>query len=216
MTKTVDLYWSMRNPLCWMVADKLMGLSKEYDFEINPKVMYPLAERSPDYFSEANLVNIRYLVNDINRYAEQHGFDHHWPDPDPIVQDLENFKIADEQPHIERIVRLGIQAKRCGKGMLFLREFAQMIFTGTKNWHEGDHIELCAERCDLNYEQMVAAITGHEVDHDAQANQHADDLIAAGHYNIPTMIYEGEIFFGPDRVDTLLWRMKQQGLKKRQ
>ena len=110
---------------------------------------------------------------------------------------------------------MAIQAKRRGKGMLFLREFAQMIFTGTKNWHQGDNSKQCAERCGLDYQQMVSAIEGDESSHDAQAQQHAEDLIAAGHYNIPTMIYQGEIFFGPDRVDTLLWRMKQHGLKKR-
>ena len=216
MTKVVDLYWSMRNPLCWMIADKLMALSTEYDFDINPKVMYPLTERGPDYYSDANLVNIRYLVTEINRYAEQHDFDHHWPDPDPIVQDLASWVIAEEQPYIARIVRLAIQAKRQGKGMEFLREFAQMIFGGTKQWDKGDHIKHCAQRCGLDYQEMVTAIEGDEVSHDAQAEQHATELIAAGHYNIPTMIYQGEIFFGPDRVDTLMWRMKQHGLKRRQ
>jgi 2-hydroxychromene-2-carboxylate isomerase len=38
---------------------------------------------------------------------------------------------------------------------------------------------------------------------------------AAGHWGVPLMAFEGEPFFGQDRVDHLIWRMKQHGLRKR-
>ena len=37
----------------------------------------------------------------------------------------------------------------------------------------------------------------------------------AGHWGVPTMVFEGEPFFGQDRLDVLLWRLKQNGLKER-
>jgi len=36
---------------------------------------------------------------------------------------------------------------------------------------------------------------------------------AAGHWGVPLMVFEGEPFFGQDRVDALLWRMEQRGLQ---
>jgi 2-hydroxychromene-2-carboxylate isomerase len=45
------------------------------------------------------------------------------------------------------------------------------------------------------------------------ANQR--DLEAAGHWGVPTMVFEGEPFFGQDRIDLLLWRMRQRGLQRR-
>ena len=39
-------------------------------------------------------------------------------------------------------------------------------------------------------------------------------LEAAGHWGVPTMVYEGEPFFGQDRIDTLRWRLKNAGLKR--
>ena len=44
----------------------------------------------------------------------------------------------------------------------------------------------------------------------SQANQR--ELEAAGHWGVPTMVFDGEPFFGQDRIDLLLWRMRQHGL----
>jgi 2-hydroxychromene-2-carboxylate isomerase len=45
------------------------------------------------------------------------------------------------------------------------------------------------------------------------ANQEAQR--AAGHYGVPLMALEGEPFFGQDRFDQLVWRLKQKGLQAR-
>ena len=35
---------------------------------------------------------------------------------------------------------------------------------------------------------------------------------AAGHWGVPLMVFNGEPFFGQDRIDMLVWRMSQHGL----
>ena len=50
-------------------------------------------------------------------------------------------------------------------------------------------------------------------DADIDANQHA--LAAAGHWGVPTFVFEGEPFFGEDRIDTLRWRLGKVGLARR-
>jgi len=32
---------------------------------------------------------------------------------------------------------------------------------------------------------------------------------------VPTMVFEGEPFFGQDRLDLLVWRLEQHGLARR-
>ena len=39
-------------------------------------------------------------------------------------------------------------------------------------------------------------------------------LEAAGHWGVPTMVYEGEPFFGQDRIETLRWRLEKAGLRR--
>ena len=40
-------------------------------------------------------------------------------------------------------------------------------------------------------------------------------LEAAGHWGVPTMVFEGEPFFGQDRIELLLWRLRQYGVERR-
>ena len=48
---------------------------------------------------------------------------------------------------------------------------------------------------------------------EVRANQAAEE--AAGHWGTPCLVFDGEPFFGQDRIDMALWRMKQNGLKPR-
>jgi 2-hydroxychromene-2-carboxylate isomerase len=45
-----------------------------------------------------------------------------------------------------------------------------------------------------------------------EANQQA--LAAAGHWGVPTVVFDGEHFFGEDRIDTLRWRLDKQALRR--
>ena len=38
-------------------------------------------------------------------------------------------------------------------------------------------------------------------------------LAKSGHWGVPTFVFEGEPFFGEDRVDTLRWRLGKQALQ---
>ncbi|MHC4783565.1 MAG: 2-hydroxychromene-2-carboxylate isomerase, partial [Planctomycetota bacterium] len=40
-----------------------------------------------------------------------------------------------------------------------------------------------------------------------------EDLERSGHWGVPTFVFNGEPFFGEDRVETLCWRLAGQGLK---
>ena len=37
----------------------------------------------------------------------------------------------------------------------------------------------------------------------------------AGHWGVPLMVFQGEPFFGQDRIEDLTWRMRQHGLVER-
>jgi 2-hydroxychromene-2-carboxylate isomerase len=63
-----------------------------------------------------------------------------------------------------------------------------------------------ADECGLDGKALVAAATTPEV---KQALAGATErAIAAGAFGVPTFEYEGELFWGADRVDSLLWRLE--------
>lgn len=51
------------------------------------------------------------------------------------------------------------------------------------------------------------------LDAEIAANQQA--LEDAGHWGVPTLVFDGEPFFGQDRIAIARWRMEQKGLEKR-
>ena len=50
---------------------------------------------------------------------------------------------------------------------------------------------------------------------DAEIGQNQAALEASGHWGVPTLVFNGEPFFGQDRIDMAIWRMEQEGLVRR-
>lgn len=215
MTLQADLYWSFRSPYSYLAIGRYRALTEAYDLTITLKPVYPLAIRQPDFFERNHPNWLGYTVRDIARLSQFLGVPMAPPRPDPIVQDIATRRIAAEQPYIFRLVRLGQAAARRGRGLEFCDEAARLIWGGIQNWHEGDHLAEAAERAGLDLAELDAeAETDAEaLDAEIAANQEA--LETAGHWGVPTLVFQGEPFFGQDRIALAQWRMEQAGLKPR-
>jgi 2-hydroxychromene-2-carboxylate isomerase len=215
MTLAADLYYSFRSPYSYLAIGRYRECAALYDLDIALRPVYPLAIRQPDFFERSHPNWLRYMFADVFRVAQFQGIPFGAPRPDPIVQDPTTRKIAAEQPYIRRMTRLGQAASRRGRGVEFAHEVGQLIWGGAENWHEGDHLAGAAARAGLDLAELDAEVAGDAaaLDADIAANQAA--LEAAGHWGVPTLVFEGEPFFGQDRIEMALWRMQQKGLAKR-
>lgn len=215
MTLRADLYWSFRSPYSWLAIGRYRAMTEAWDLEIDLKPVYPLAIRQPDFFERNHPNWLPYSFRDVIRLAQFHGIPLAAPRPDPIVQDFATRRIAAEQPYIFRLVRLGQAAARQGKGLVFCAEVARLIWGGTENWHEGDHLAEAAARAGLDLAALDAEVLSdaEALDAEVAANQAA--LEASGHWGVPTLVFQGEPFFGQDRIDVALWRMQAAGLVSR-
>ena len=99
--------------------------------------------------------------------------------------------------------------------MAFAHEAAQLIWGGADNWHEGDHLAGAAERAGLALAELDAEIAAQPEDFDTQIAANQQALEEAGHWGVPTLVFDGEPFFGQDRIDMVKWRMEQKGLEPR-
>lgn len=211
-----DLYYSFRSPYSYLATGRIVDLARKYDVDVNFRPVYPLAVRKPDFFQDVNPLWPRYVLTDIVRVAQMLEIPLGWPQPDPIVQDPATLEVSKDQPYIHRLVRLGIAAAREGKGLAFADEVSRVIWSGeVRNWHEGDHLEKAADRAGLDLAEMDQAIAEKPEHYDGIAAENLKALTEAGHWGVPTMVFQGEPFFGQDRIDVLIWRMKQHGLAER-
>jgi 2-hydroxychromene-2-carboxylate isomerase len=217
MSLQFDLYWSFRSPYSYLATGRLAALVREYDVLANVRPVYPIAVRDPDFFKRVNPMWPPYLLRDTLRIAQMNGIPYGWPRPDPIVQDIAQGVIATEQPYIHRLTRLGVAAVERGRGLPFIDEVSRVIWSGeVDGWHEGDHLADATARAGLSLEELDAAIEAAPERYEAMIEQNQKDHAAAGHWGVPTMVFEGEPFFGQDRVEHLVWRMQQRGLARRQ
>jgi 2-hydroxychromene-2-carboxylate isomerase len=216
MTLSFDLFWSFRSPYSYLATPRLVDMERDYDLHINVRPVYPLAVRSGDFFEKQKPLWIPYLLRDTYRIAEMLGLPYRWPRPDPVVVDPMTRAGVPNQPYIHRLTRLGCAAAEAGRGLPFLYEMSALIWSGNVDgWHEGDHMAKATAGAGLDLATLDAKITADADKYEAviQENQIAHQ--ASGHWGVPTCAFEGEPFFGQDRLDVLLWRLKQHGLKER-
>ena len=201
MTLTADIFWSFRSPYSYLATRRYRALGERYDLELTLRPVYPLAIRQPDFFEKNHPSWLRYTLTDVFRLAQYLDIPIASPRPDPIVQDLATRTIAAEQPYIYRITRMSQIAAREGKSLAFCDEVSRLIWGGTAGWHEDDHLAGAAERAGLDLATLdaIALAEPDALDAEIAANQAA--LEAAGHWGVPTLVFNGEPFFGQDRID---------------
>lgn len=214
----IDVFWSFRSPWSYLATKRIRGMKEQYDLDVNFRPVYPIAIRTADFFNQVNPLWMGYLLTDVFRVAEFLDLPFTWPNPDPVVQmtdDQGKFVTGKDQPYIYRLTKLGIVAANQGKGIEFADEVSRLIWGGTLNWDQGDELAKATQRAGLDLESMdqIVKLDGDNLESQIQDNQ--DDHHKAGHWGVPTCVYQGEPFFGQDRLDVLLWRLKQAGLKER-
>lgn len=216
MTLSFDLFWSFRSPYCYLALDRILAIHRDYAVEVVVRPVYPMAVRAPDFFKHVNPLYRPYHTLDSKRVAAFLGVPFRRPLPDPVVMDMQTNKIAAEQPYIHRLTRLGQAAAMAGKGLEFLDEVSRILWDGgTDNWHRGEHLAKAMTRAGLDAATLEREVAADPATYDGliEANQAAH--AAAGHWGVPLMAFAGEPFYGQDRVETLLWRMRQKGLQRR-
>jgi 2-hydroxychromene-2-carboxylate isomerase len=210
----LDIYWSFRSPYSWLAIDRLAAIVRDYDVAARFCFVRPLAMREPTFFERNRPQWLPYLFKDVMRESARLGVPFFPPRPDPITMDLGSGKVAPEQPLMEMLMRLGLAAEESeGKGLPFAREAARRIWGGTENWPERAHMEAAAEEAGLSLGALERYADANEAALKARmAANEAAQLIH--HWGVPLMVLDDEPFFGQDRLDSLVWRLDQKGVKR--
>ena len=215
MSPGIEVFWPFRSPYSYLATGRLVRLREEYDLTIEVRPVLPLAVRTPEFFDRANPLFVSYLLRDVVRVAERLDIPLSYPNPDPVVFDMANSRYPEEQPYIHRLTRLGVAAAERGDGLAFVDEVSRVIWGGTRDWHLGSHLAEAAEQAGFDLSELDDAIES-EPDRVVQRiEENHQALEAAGHWGVPTCVFKGEPFFGQDRIVDLVWRLEQNGLKKR-
>ena len=210
---SIDLFWSFRSPYCYLALDRLLTLNRSLGVEINVRPIYPIAVRTPDFFKTTNPLYRPYHTLDSHRVAENLGVPFRRPIPDPISMDMETGIPDKEQPYIFRLTRLGQAAVMAGKGLAFLDQVSRNIWDGSvDHWGQPPHLTDAMIRAGLDPETQETDVATDPNTYDDAIEENQAAHRAAGHWGVPLMVFENEPFYGQDRIDLMVWRMRQKGI----
>ena len=131
-----------------------------------------------------------------------------YPDPSPIQFKPGSFWLPeDEQPLNEYLYRLYVGSVRAEKGLEFLDNVGRMLWDGsTPGWDRGDYLTHAMAGAGLDLDDVLKATPWNKAKIMLDANAQA--MINAGHWGVPLMLYRDEPFYGQDRFDQIIWRMR--------
>jgi 2-hydroxychromene-2-carboxylate isomerase len=129
---------------------------------------------------------------------------------------MTTLDVAEHQPYIHRLTRLGAAAQLEGRSLVFVDAISRVLWDGTvKGWNEGDHLASAAAAAGFDLAAMDAAITANPDHYEQIIAENEKARAASGHWGVPTFVFENEPFFGQDRIELLIWRMEARGLTRR-
>jgi|TARA_B110000259_G_scaffold139630_1_gene157241 2-hydroxychromene-2-carboxylate isomerase len=213
----IDFYFSFRSPYSYLILPRIIDLKKDYEIEINFKLVYPLAIREPEFFKGKNIFT--YFIAktiDMRRVAKKHNMKFGSPKPDPIVQNLITGKISPEQPYIYELCLMGQLMTNKGLGIEFAYNLSKQIFGGIKDWNSDENLASTFLQMGENIIEINKQII---LDKDELINQIKEnqiDQVNAGHHGVPLMVHKESYYFGQDNFDRLLKDLKAAGLKLKQ
>ena len=223
----IDVFYSMRSPYSYLALSRLAYLHSAYNVDVDIRVIFPIAVRTRTKAGSAlsgRWYFYGYSVIDMARTGEYEGISFRYANPDPILQDIRpqgdaTMQVApmEKQPYITWLIRLAAAAQLEGKTLDYCLAVSPLIWGARAPLGEWPlHVEEAVNSIGLDYQGIVQDIQANPQKYDAVWEKNQVDHEATGHGGVPTMSFNGEPFFGQDRFDQLLWRLRQNGLTKRQ
>ena len=211
---SVEVFWSFRSPWSYLATPRLAAWNEEDGLDVVFRPVMPIAVRTPEFFQSVHPQWFPYFMKDVHRVAEFLEVPFHWARPDPIVSTMGTDGrpvIAEDQPYIWRLTRLGVLAQEAGCGIEFANAVSTLVWGGTEGWDEGDRLAKAVASVGLDLAKLDALAEAEAARLDDVISTNEADHAKAGHWGVPTCVFQGEPFFGQDRLDVLRWRLEQNG-----
>ena len=80
----------------------------------------------------------------------------------------------------------------------------------TPDWDQGDNLEDKMQEASLDLEGILNSTSWEDAKQ--VLDQNAAGILEAGHWGVLLMVFEEELFYGQDRFDHLVWRIKRRAV----
>lgn len=193
MSRTIEFYFDPISPFAWLACRQLPRLQAAgLTIDCRPVLFAGLlnahGQKGPAEIPAKRV----YTFHDVVRQAAQLGLPFQGPPSHPY-NPLRALRMCSAVE--DNAVRLAL---------------AEALLVAC--WEQGQDLSdvsvlaKIADQCGLGQRQLLLASEQPTVKAALQAQ--TDGAIRAGIFGVPTLVLDGELFWGSDRIDTILWRLQ--------
>lgn len=196
--RSITFYFDPISPYVWLCAARAIERIEAAGAQVSMQpVLFAAMLNAHGNVGPAEIAAKRaYTFRDVMRQAARAGLRFEGPPGHPF----------NPLPALRMCTALAGERER--------RRFALALFAAC--WERGEDISdeaalvRIAGECDLDGAALLAATKNPEVKQRLAAA--TEQAIADGVFGVPTFRLDGELFWGGDRVETLLWRLEGNGI----
>jgi 2-hydroxychromene-2-carboxylate isomerase len=188
---TVDCWFDYGSPFAYFLATRLDDAVAPFAARVAWK---PVALQQLGTYAPYGDVKRRYVVVDALRTAELHGIPLRAPEPMPVQSGL--------------ALRAALVAEEQGIFPAFHDAVFRAAWAEARDIGQPEVLASCAGLAGDAAARFVARARSAEID--ARLAALAAEAAARGVFGVPTMALGDELFWGNDRLDALLWRLRQR------
>jgi 2-hydroxychromene-2-carboxylate isomerase len=180
----VDFFFSFRSPYSYLAGPRAFGLPERYDIELVFRGVIPMAMRGQSVPREKGLHTLRDVKREAVRLGMPFGRIH-----DPIGDGAIRCLLVAEH------------AVGVGREREFVLGASRGIWAEAIDVSRDAGLRPICERAGLEWGACATALDDPELRARVDANTAA--LAELGHWGVPVFVFEGELFWGQDRIEDL-------------
>jgi 2-hydroxychromene-2-carboxylate isomerase len=182
VTRTIDFYFSFRSPYSYLAAPRAFALADDHDVEIAFHGVIPMAMRGQSVPQAKRLHTLRDTKREAQRLGMPFGRVH-----DPIGDGAMRCLLVAEH------------AVDAGRVRPFVLAVSRAIWAEATDVATDAGLRPVCERAGLEWAACAAALEDPVLLARVQAD--TDRLGALGHWGVPVLVLDGELYWGQDRIE---------------
>jgi 2-hydroxychromene-2-carboxylate isomerase len=192
---TLDFFFSFRSPYSYLAAPRAFALADEYEVDLAFRGVIPMAMRGQKVPREKGLHTLRDVKREANRLGMPFG---------PVWDPLGDGAI--------RCLVVAEHAVDVGRERDFVLSASRAIWGEGVEVASDDGLRHAAERAGLDWSDCRAALRDGELRARVDANTAL--LSELGHWGVPILRFDDELFWGQDRIGDVKLALGAAGLRR--
>lgn len=191
--KTITYYFSPQSPWAYLGHDQLMAMAEKYQAEVLPRPcafgtqVFPVSGGLP--LKQRPAQRQEYRLVELKRWSEFRGL--------PLNVHPQHFPI--DETIAARMIAATIKQEGNGPALALTGALFRAIWAQERNIADADTLIEIGNQCGLDGAKLYA-----NLDSGSQLfEQYTQEAIANRVFGAPWYVYEGEPFWGQDRLDFL-------------